>query len=245
MHPNIENKVAVVTGGSRGIGFRIAEMLLENGASVVICSREEAGLRRATETLGKTAGARIEGMVADISQYSQTEKLMARAEERFGGVDILVNNAGVGIFRSIEQLTPKEWDLVIGTNLTGVFYCTHAAIGLMKHRGGGYIFNISSLAGKNTFGGGAAYNASKFGLNGLSEAMMLDLRYDNIRVSQIMPGSVETSFGRSWPRGPRSASSGWKLAAEDVAQVVLDLLRSDPRAMLSRVEMRPSKPPRK
>ncbi len=245
MHPNIENKVAVVTGGSRGIGFRIAEALLEHGASVFMCSREEARLRQALDLLQETAGPRAEGMVTDVRDYQQVEKLMARAEERFGGIDILVNNAGIGLFRPIEQLTPEEWDEVIGTNLTGVFYCSRAAVGPMKRRGGGYIFNIGSLAGKNPFAGGIAYNASKFGLNGMSEAMMLDLRYENIRVSQIMPGSVETSFGRSSPRGPRSASASWRIAAEDVAQVVLDLLRSDPRTMLSRVEMRPSKPPRK
>lgn len=245
MHPNIENKVAVVTGGSRGIGFRIAEVLLEHGASVFICSREEARLRQAVNLLQETSGPRAEGMVTDVRDYQQVEKLMARAEERFGGMDILVNNAGIGLFGSIEQLTPEEWDEVIGTNLTGVFYCSRAAVGPMKRRGGGYIFNIGSLAGKNPFAGGIAYNASKFGLNGMSETMMLDLRYENIRVSQIMPGSVETSFGRSSPKGPRSSSASWRIAAEDVAQVVLDLLRSDPRTMLSRVEMRPSKPPRK
>ena len=239
MHSQIENKVAVVTGGSRGIGFRIAERLLEHGASVVICSRQEEHVRRATESLKQSAASRVEGIPADVRDYRQVEGLMALAEKRFGGIDILVNNAGIGIFHSVDRMTPEEWDAVIATNLTGCFYCVRAAAPRMKRRGGGYIFNISSLAGKNAFAGGAAYNASKFGLNGFSEAIMLDLRYDNIRTSYILPGSVETAFGGT------SASASWKLDPDDVAQAVIDLLQSDPRAMLSRVEMRPSQPPRK
>jgi len=239
MSGQIENKVAVVTGGTRGIGYRIAERLLENGASVVICSREGTAVQKATESLKKKVGGRVEGIATDVRDYHQVERLMALAEEKFGGIDILVNNAGIGIFRSVDKLSPEEWDAVIETNLSGCFYCVRAAAPRMKRRGGGYIFNISSLAGKNAFAGGAAYNASKFGLNGFSEAMMLDLRYDNIRTSYIMPGSVATEFGGSSSRGR------WELTPDDVAKVVIDLLESDPRAMLSRVEMRPSQPPRK
>lgn len=241
MKPNLESKVAVVTGASRGIGFRIAQALLEHGASLVIGSRQEAGLRQARETLQQQAPGRVEDAATDVRDYNQVERLMALAEQKFGGIDILVNNAGVGLLRPVDQITPEEWDEVIDTNLTGCFYCVRAVVPRMKRRGGGYIFNISSLAGKNTFAGGAAYNASKFGLNGFSEAAMLDLRYDNIRVSYIMPGSVETGFGRS-SEGKDGASS-WKLDARDVAQVVLDLLAMDPRGMVSRVEMRPSQPP--
>ncbi|MBI4458857.1 MAG: SDR family oxidoreductase [Acidobacteria bacterium] len=236
----LENKVAVVTGGSRGIGFRIAERLLENGACVVICARQEAGLRQATESLRQVAASRVEGVVADVRVYDQVAGLMATADKKFGGIDILVNNAGIGVFGPVDELTPEQWDAVIGTNLTGCFYCVREAAPRMKRRGGGYIFNISSLAGKNAFAGGAAYNASKFGLNGFSEAMMLDLRYENVRVTYIMPGSVETDF-----RGIHPSGGTWKLMPEDVARVVLDLLRTDPRTMISRVEMRPSKPPRK
>ncbi|MBI4464355.1 MAG: SDR family oxidoreductase [Acidobacteria bacterium] len=243
MKPNLENKVAVVTGGSRGIGFRIAEALLEQGACVVIGSRQEDSLRQARETLRQLAPSRVEATVADVRNYDQVEQLMALAETKFGGIDILVNNAGIGLLRPVEQMTPEEWDAVIDTNLTGCFYCVRAVVPRMKRRGGGYIFNISSLAGKNAFAGGAAYNASKFGLNGFSEAVMLDLRYDNIRVSYILPGSVETAFGQS--SGEPGRTSGWKLDARDVAQVVLDLLVMDPRGMVSRVEMRPSQPPRK
>lgn len=245
MHPNIENKVAVITGGSRGIGFCIAEKLLEQGAYVVIGSRQPASVREALEVLNQRAPSRVAGLAADVREYPQVERLMAFAEEQFGGVDILVNNAGISMFRPVEQLTPEEWDTVIGTNLTGCFYCIRAAVPRMKRRGGGYILNISSLAGKNAFAGGAAYNASKFGLNGFSEAVMLDLRYANIRVSYILPGSVETSFGRSSSGEGRSSPASWKLDANDVAQVVLDLLQFAPRAMVSRVEIRPSQPPRK
>jgi NAD(P)-dependent dehydrogenase (short-subunit alcohol dehydrogenase family) len=239
MSRQIENKVAVVTGASRGIGHRIAERLLESGANVVICSREAAAVQKAMESLRKAAAGRVEGIAADVRDYRQVERLMALAEDKFGGIDILVNNAGIGIFRSVDKISPEEWDAVIETNLSGPFYCVRAAAPRMKRRGGGYIFNISSLAGKNAFAGGAAYNASKFGLNGFSEAMMLDLRYDNIRTSYIMPGSVATEFGGASSRGR------WELTSDDVAEVVIDLLETDPRAMLSRVELRPSQPPRK
>jgi NAD(P)-dependent dehydrogenase (short-subunit alcohol dehydrogenase family) len=244
MHPNIENKVAVITGGSRGIGFAIAGALIENGAKVLIGSRSEVDVQSATESLNRLTPARhAKGKTVDVRDYQQVEQFMATAEREFGGIDILVNNAGIGMFHMVDNMPPEEWEAVIQTNLSGVFYCIRAAVGSMKRRGGGYIFNISSLAGKNAFAGGAAYNASKFGLNGLSEAAMLDLRYHNIRVSYIMPGSVETDFGSIGRKKPDPES--WKIASKDVAETVVDLLKIDSRAMLSRVEMRPSKPPRK
>ena len=201
--------------------------------------------------MNKLAPSRVDAVETDVREYKQVERMMARAEALFGGLDILVNNAGIGLFNPVDEISPEEWDAVIGTNLTGCFYCLRAAVPRMKRRGGGYIFNISSLAGKNAFAGGAAYNASKFGLNGFSEAAMLDLRYENIRVSYILPGSVETDFGHpGGKRQPgekreRSRRSAWMIEPEDVAQAVLDLLRTDPRIMISRVEMRPSQPPRK
>jgi len=249
MDPNLEGKVAVVTGGSRGIGLATAEALVRHGARVAIGSRNDADLARASEALNKLAPSHAEGLVTDVRECSQVERLVARAEEAFGGIDILVNNAGIGIFRPIDQMSPEEWDDLIRTNLSGCFYGLRAAVPRMRKRGGGYIFNISSLAGKNAFAGGAAYNASKFGLNGFSEAAMLDLRYDNIRVSYIMPGSVETDFGH--PGGSPGAKhepgrkSTWRIDSDEVAQVVIDLLRTDPKIMISRVEMRPSQPPRK
>jgi 3-oxoacyl-[acyl-carrier protein] reductase len=244
MHPNIENKVAVVTGASRGIGYSIAETLLANGASVVIGSRSHKDIQAAVESLRATSKSRVIGTACDVRDYKQVETLMGAAEREFGGIDILVNNAGIGLFSAVDELSPEQWDAVMQTNLSGPFYCTRAALPSMKKRGGGYIFNISSLAGKNAFAGGAAYNASKFGLNGFSEAAMLDLRYHNIRVSYIMPGSVETAFGRSGSSKSTGKTPTWKIEPKDVAQCVIDLLSTDPKLMLSRVEMRPSKPPR-
>lgn len=234
----IQNRVAIVTGGTKGIGKAIANGLLERGAKVAICARSKADLDRCVQELSAGADGRIAGMVCDVSDLDQVKALVESTAERFGGIDILINNAAVGLFADVSEITPEQWRQVIGTNLTGVFYCCHAAIPHLKKRGGGYIINISSLAGKNPFKGGSAYNASKFGLNGFSEAIMQDLRYDNIRVSYVMPGSVNTRFGRH----EVSSESSWKLAPEDVAEVVVGLLQHDPRCLPSAVEMRPSKP---
>jgi 3-oxoacyl-[acyl-carrier protein] reductase len=241
--PPLKGKVAVVTGGTRGIGFSVAEALAKEDAKVFICGRDEARLKDALDALGRTAGeGSSAGMAADVRRYDDCHRVVQGAAERFGGLDILVNNAGVGVFKPIDQMSPEEWDTVIETNLSGVFYCCHEAIPLMRKRGGGYIFNISSLAGTNAFPGGSAYNASKFGLNGFSEAVMQEIRYDGIRVSYIMPGSVATDFAAE--PGSRSRES-WKLTGEDIAKAVLDLYRFPTNALASRIEMRPSQPPRK
>ena len=244
MQTSLQNQVAVITGGSRGIGFRIAKMLVQHGVRVAIGSRQKASLDEALASLKKIAPSGVLGLETDVRDYAQVERLMESAEKQFGGLDILVNNAGIGIFRAVDEMTPEEWNAVVETNLTGCFYCVRAAVPRMKRRGGGYIFNISSLAGKNAFAGGAAYNASKAGLNLFSEAMMLDLRYHNIRVSYILPGSVETSFSHPFAKG-EGRKAGWKIEPNDVAQIVVNLLQSDPRAIISRVEIRPSQPPRK
>ncbi|OFV97341.1 MAG: short-chain dehydrogenase [Acidobacteria bacterium RIFCSPLOWO2_12_FULL_54_10] len=244
MFPDLDGKVAVVTGASRGIGFCIANQLLAHGARVVICARNEADLLRSENMLNQEFPSKVKAVAADVSKYPQVENLMAKAEELFGGIDILINNAGYAVFRPVADLTQQQWDDIIATNLSGAFYCLHAAIPRLRRRGGGYVINISSLAGKNAFAGGAAYNASKFGLNGMSEAAMLDLRYENIRISYVMPGSVNTQFGGG-PSGTTSSSADWKIDSVDVAQVVLDLLAMPPRSLVSRVEIRPSKPPRK
>jgi NAD(P)-dependent dehydrogenase (short-subunit alcohol dehydrogenase family) len=157
---------------------------------------------------------------------------------RFGGVDVLVNNAGVGKFGNVADMSLDDWRQIIDTNLSGVFYCTRAAIPAMKARGAGFIINISSLAGRNAFKGGAAYCASKAGLNQFSEALMQEVRYDNIRVSCVMPGSVATGFGDHGP----SDDDAWKLTPDDVARVVVDLIAHDSRSLPSRVEIRPSRP---
>ena len=242
MTTELKDKVAVVTGGTRGIGLSIADTLLQEGAYVYICGRDPALLKKSLEGLQQHGEGRVHGMVIDVRLYDECSKLVNAAAERFGGLDILVNNAGIGIFKPIDQLSLEEWNATIETNLSGVFYCCHAAIPLMRRRGGGYIFNISSLAGVNPFAGGSAYNASKFGLNGFSEAIMQDIRHDGIRVSYIMPGSVDTDFAAAPGSKPREA---WKLTGEDVAKAVIDLYKFPRTALASRIEMRPSQPPRK
>jgi 3-oxoacyl-[acyl-carrier protein] reductase len=243
MSKELTNKVALVTGGSRGIGYAIAEALLEGGAKVFICGRDAGTVKSAVAKLaGPGRADRIDGAAADVRRYEDCRKVVARAAERFGGLDILVNNAGIGIFKPVDQLTPEEWAATMETNLSAVFYCSREAIPLMRSRGGGYIFNVSSLAAVNTFPGGSAYNASKFGLNGFTEAMMQDIRYDGIRVSTIMPGSVDTDFGAA--PGTKQKET-WKLSAEDIARAVVDLYSFPRGSLASRIELRPSQPPRK
>ncbi len=242
MATELTGKVAVVTGGSRGIGFCVAQALLTEGAKVFICGRDPKILQAALEKLRSAAPANVDGSAADVRSSEDCRKLIRAAAERFGGLDILVNNAGVGIFKPVDQLSVEDWDTTIQTNLSGVFYCCREAIPLMRKRGGGYIFNISSLAGINPLPSGSAYNASKFGLNGFSEAMMQDVRYDGIRVSYLMPGSVDTDFAAEPGAKPRQS---WKLTGEDVAKAVVDLYKFPSTALASRIEMRPSQPPRK
>ncbi len=242
MASEFENKVAVVTGGTRGIGFSVARALVSEGAGVVVCGRDRAMLESSLEKLRGLNRGPAEGIVADVSRYEDCRKLIGHAVGLLGGLDILVNNAGIGFFKPVDQISPEEWDTLIATNLSGVFYCCREAIPWMRQRGGGYIFNISSLAGINAFAGGTAYNASKFGLNGFSEALMQDARYDGIRVSYVMPGSVATDFAAA--PGTRPAEA-WKLTGEDVAKAILDLYRFPRAALASRIELRPSQPPRK
>lgn len=169
---------------------------------------------------------------------AEVERAIEAAVTHFGGLDVVVNNAGVGTFAPVSDMTPEQWATVIETNLTGVFHACHAAIPHLRRRGGGYIVNISSLAGSNPFVGGAAYCASKAGVNAFSDALMQELRFDDIRVSCVAPGSVLTSFAG----GDGVHGADWKLRPEDVADMVLNLLRQDPRCLPSRVEVRPSKP---
>jgi 3-oxoacyl-[acyl-carrier protein] reductase len=239
-HLDLHGRVALVTGSTRGIGRAIATGLAKAGASVVVSGRQEKDVARVVEEM-RVEGFRTFGSACDVRHYDEVEALMSFAAEEAGGLDILVNNAGIGIFGHVSEIAPEDWERVVGTNLTGVFFCSRAAIPHFRERGGGAIVNISSLAGKNAFNGGAAYNASKFGLEGLSEAMMLDLRYENIKVAYVMPGSVATEFAG---RAPREEDS-WRLTSEDVAEVVLDILAQDRRALASRVELRPFQPPRK
>jgi 3-oxoacyl-[acyl-carrier protein] reductase len=238
---NLTGKVAIVTGGTKGIGRAIAEALVREGIDVCISARKRSEVDHAVDALAGLKKGRITGIVCDVCDYSQVQALIDLTVLEFGGLDILVNNAGIGIFSTVEEMSPEDFRAVIETNLFGVYYCCHEAIPLMKERGGGYIINMSSLAGANPHPRMAAYNASKFGLNGFSEALMQEIRHDGIKVSYIMPGSVNTEFGGDNP----SDEKNWQLRPEDIARVVIDLLHHDERSLPSRVEIRPSKPPKK
>lgn len=243
MSVEFEEKVALVTGGARGIGLSIAEALVREGASVFICGRNAATLKIALGQLNALRGEnRTAGVVADVRRYEECRSVVQQVETRFGRLDILVNNAGIGIFKPLDQLTVGEWDATIQTNLSGVFYCCREALPVMWQHGGGHIFNISSLLAIHGIAGGSAYCASKFGVNGLAEAMMQDVRYDGIRVSTIMPGSVATDFGGS---AGSNLHESWKLSGKDIAQAVIDIYRYPGPALVSRIEIRPSQPPRK
>jgi NAD(P)-dependent dehydrogenase (short-subunit alcohol dehydrogenase family) len=237
---SLEGKAAVVTGSTKGIGRAVAEALVREGMNVCVSARGEEEVERAVAELNDIDGGRAVGAACDVRDYEQVRALFDHAATEFGGVDVLVNNAGVGHFGRVEEMPPETFRAVLETNLFGVFYCCREAIPLMKQRGG-YIFNISSLAGANPHPEMSAYNASKFALNGFSEAMMQEVRQDRIKVSYVMPGSVNTYFGGEKP----DESKAWQLQPEDVARVVLDLLRHDERSLPSRVELRPSRPPKK
>jgi NAD(P)-dependent dehydrogenase (short-subunit alcohol dehydrogenase family) len=235
-----EGKTAIVTGGTKGIGRAVAEALAAEGLNVCVGARKLDEVRQAVRELEGT-GAKASGAACDVRVYEEVEALVAHAVEEFGGVDVLVNNAGIGLFKPVEETTPEEFRAVLETNLFGVFHGCRAAIPEMKRRGGGYIVNISSLAGANPHPKMATYNASKFALNGFSEALMQEVRHDRIKVSYVMPGSVNTEFGG----GTVSEERAWQLQPEDVARAVVDLLRHDERSLPSRVELRPSMPPKK
>jgi 3-oxoacyl-[acyl-carrier protein] reductase len=238
---DLTGKTAIVTGGSKGIGRAIAEALVREGVNVCISARSRSEIDQTVGELCALEKGQATGSVCDVRVPAQIKALFELTALELGGLDILVNNAGVGIFAPVETMSPEDFREVLETNLFGVFYCCHEAIPLMKERKGGYIINISSLAGTNAHPQMAAYNASKFGLNGFSEALMQEVRHDNIKVSYIMPGSVNTEFGNEEPDDSKS----WQLTPADIARVVIDLLHYDDRSLASRVEIRPSKPPKK
>jgi NAD(P)-dependent dehydrogenase (short-subunit alcohol dehydrogenase family) len=232
---SLSGKTALVTGGTRGIGRAIAEALLQNGAHVAVCGRSQESLDEAVtelRRLGKVIGVR-----ADVTSVDAVTQLFQAVDTQLGGLDILVNNAGAAVFRKVAAMTPPEWLTNINLNLNGPFYCSREALSRFQQRGGGFILNISSLAGKNAFSGGAGYNAAKAGLNLFTEAMMLDHRADNVRVCSIMPGSVDTGFS-----GRPAGDTSWMIAAADVAEIAIAVLKMPARTMVSRIEMRPSHP---
>jgi len=232
----LSNKVCLVTGGTRGIGRAIAKMLLSEGADVAICGQRQESVDRAVAELAAETAGKVKGKAADVKNEEEVGELFRFVDAEFGALDVLVNNAGVGIFRHVRELSVEEWKRTIETNLYGAFYCSRESLFRFETKGAGYIVNIGSLAGAHAFAGGAAYNASKFGLTGFTEAMMQDVRSENVRVSYIMPGSVATEFGGH----PRDGAD-WKIWPEDVAEIVQMLLKMPPRTLVSRVEVRPAR----
>ena len=231
-----EGRSAIVTGASKGIGFAVAEALAQEGYRVTITSRRADEIEQAAGQIG--AGTR--GVVCDVRDPAAVQRVVDEHVAECGGLDVLFVNAGVGKFANVADLTIEQWQDMIDTNLSGAFYTVKAAIPALG-QGGGYIFTLSSLAGKNPLPGGAAYNASKFGLTGLSEVLNLDLRQHDIKVTQIMPGSVATHFGGHTP----NEDDFWKIQPEDIAQLTVDLLRMPARTLPSRVEVRPTRPDQK
>jgi NAD(P)-dependent dehydrogenase (short-subunit alcohol dehydrogenase family) len=232
----LKNKVAYITGGSKGIGYGIAETLLKNGMRVAITSRTLAASKAAAKSLGGDTD-KILPLESDVSSMSSEIKAVNDTIAHFGQLDVLIANAGVGHFASIESMTEEDWKNTIDTNLTGVFHSVKASLEPLK-KSKGYIITIASLAGTNFFENGAAYNASKFGLVGFTQAIMLDLRKLGIKVTTIMPGSVATYFNNHVP----NKEDEWKIQPEDIGQLVLDLLNMHPRTLPSKIEIRPSKP---
>jgi len=235
---SLAGKFAIVTGATRGIGRAIAERLLREGAAVAFCGRTPGAVESARAQLEPLG--RVLGVAADVTRVDQVRDLFQAVDHEFGALDILVNNAGAAVFRKVGEMSPEDWHRNIDLDLNGPFYCSREALPRMQRRGGGSIVNISSLAGKNPFSGGAAYNAAKAGLNAFTEAMMLDHRFDNIRVAAVLPGSVDTGFSGNPHK--RQGDTSWMIAPEDVAETVVMILRMHPRTMISRVEMRPSRP---
>ena len=229
-------RIVLITGGTRGIGYALAQTLLRVGDSVAVTGTTSDGVVRAEREL--SAIGSVVGITCDVRDPASAEAAVRTALAKFGGLDVLVNNAGVGVGVPIAEMPHDEWNRIIATNLTGVYNCCKAAIPHLRQRGGGWIVNISSLASKNPFVGGAAYCASKAAVNAFSEALMQELRDDNIRVSYVLPGSVSTGFSGREP----GTGADWKLRPEDVAQAILDVLNHPARSLPSRIEIRPSRP---
>jgi NAD(P)-dependent dehydrogenase (short-subunit alcohol dehydrogenase family) len=235
---SLENKVVIITGGSKGIGYGIAEILIKQKARVAITSRTQASADKAAAQLNLLKSGEAFGIAADVRNYESQQEAVNAILRKWGRLDVLIANAGIGYFGSIDTLTEEQWRDTIDTNLTGAFFSVKASIGALKETKG-YIITLASLAGANFFAGGSAYNASKFGLVGFTQAIMLDLRSHGIKVTTIMPGSVATEFGGGDEPNEKDA---WKIQPEDIGQIVSDLLKMHPRTLPSKIEVRPSIP---
>lgn len=234
---HMKTKTALITGGTKGIGLGVAESLLADGYNVAITSRSQESADETAKELAAKYPDKIIGVGCDVRNMQSQQDCVATVVDRFGSLDVVIANAGVGHFASIEDMTEEHWNATIDTNLTGVFFSTKASIAALK-QSEGYLITIASLAGTNFFENGSAYNASKFGLVGFTQSVMLDLRKYGIKVSTIMPGSVATHFNGHTP----SDSDSWKIQPEDLGQMVSDMLKMNPRTLPSKIEVRPSRP---
>ena len=236
---DLGKKSALITGGTKGIGYGIAEALLKQGINVAITGRSKATADEAAKKLNSKGNDRAQaiGLEADVRNFESQQKAVQDTVQQFGSVDIVIANAGLGHFGSVEDLSVEQWKETIDTNLTGPFYSLKASVDQLK-KNKGYFISISSLAGTNFFKGGSAYNASKFGLTGFTQAAMLDLRDHGVKVSTIMPGSVSTHFNGNEP----DADDAWKIQIEDIGELVVDLLKMNPRTLPSKIEVRPTMP---
>lgn len=234
---NIANKVALITGGTKGIGYGIAESLVKENLKVAITGRSKASAEEAAASLNRIGKGEAIGLAADVRKIGDQQKVVDAIVKKWGKLDVLIANAGLGYFGSIETLTEDQWNETIDTNLTGVFYSVKSSLDALK-KSRGYIITIASLAGINFFAGATAYNASKFGLVGFTQALMLDIRNQGVKVTTILPGSVATNFNNHQP----SEQDAWKIQPEDIGQMVVDLLKMNPRTLPSKIEVRPSIP---
>lgn len=236
---NYKEKVALITGGSKGIGYGVAEALLKLGMKVAITSRKLNSAEDAASKLKSAGSDNVLALEADVRDYKSQQNAVKKVVDTWGQLDVVIANAGVGHFAPIDELSIEDWQATIDTNLTGVFYSIKSSMEALK-KSEGYVITISSLAGTNFFAGGTAYNASKFGVTGFTQAAMLDLRKHGIKVSTIMPGSVATHFNDHEP----SKADDWKIQKEDIGELVVDLLKMNPRTLPSKIEVRPSMPPK-
>ncbi|MEZ4794061.1 MAG: SDR family oxidoreductase [Flavobacteriaceae bacterium] len=237
----IRGKVAYITGGTTGIGFGIAQQFLKQGIHVAITGRYQERIRKALKQLNGEGndGSYAIGIEADVRNFESQKEAVQQVLEEFGKIDVVIANAGLGHFAPVQDLTIAQWNETIDTNLTGAFFTLKATVDSLK-KSKGYYITISSLAGTNFFATASAYNASKFGLTGFTQAAMLDLRPFGIKVSTIMPGSVATHFNGNVP----DEKDAWKIQQEDIGQIVVDLLKMHPRTLPSKIEVRPSMPSR-
>ncbi|AZB23075.1 SDR family oxidoreductase [Kaistella haifensis] len=232
----MKDKVAYITGGTKGIGFGIAQVLLQNGIKVAVSGRKQEDAEEAADILSKDQSM-VFGIASDVKNFEDEKNAVSEIIKKFGRLDYVIANAGLGIFKPVDQLDTEDWNNMIDTNLTGVFHSLKASVEELK-KTEGYFISIASLAGTNFFENGAGYNASKFGVVGFTQAAMIDLRKYNIKVSTILPGSVSSNFNDNEP----SEKDAWKIQPEDIGELIIDLFKMNPRTLPSKIEIRPSKP---